>query len=198
MVIPVGPGHEHLGMQAIASAEHAWQQTRGPFTEMRVRPVFDPDGNLGRSRARNLGLEERADWHFLLDADDQMRKYAFSLVDVAQPATFGSVCLDGHTYRGNVHPVTRETLFERGAHGTLSMGLWVRGDLGLRFDEALDVAEDFDFYLRLPGFVKKREALVSIGYKNPSATGPRGYARIDWVGECNKVIARYRNAEEPR
>jgi glycosyltransferase involved in cell wall biosynthesis len=195
VIIPVGPGHGVLSDRAVASVYAAWVQTRGPFAHMNVTRIQDQEGKLGRSRARNQGMDAAAghyDWHFLLDADDMMMPDAFSLVDLTAPATFGAVCLNGQKYRWDVQPCTREILLRMGAHGTLSMGCFLKGDLGLRFDEDLDVAEDFDFYMRLPGWTKRKEPLVSIGYNDPSAGGPRGYEEIDWVKACNRVIHRYR------
>lgn len=192
VVIPVGPGHQELAGAAKVSVLRAWACSRGPFTDLQVVPVADHDGRLGRSRARNVGLDVPADWHFLLDADDEMMPNAFGFVDLAASATFGAVCLNGQPYIRDRQPVTRETIFEHGAHGTLSMGCFVRGDLGLRFNEGLDVGEDFDFYLRLPDFTKRTAALVSIGYDHPSAGGPRGYHEIDWREICRRVIDGYR------
>jgi hypothetical protein len=129
-----------------------------------------------------------------------MMPLVFGLVDVEEPATFGAVCLNGTIYRRNRWPVSRDTLFEHGADGTLSMGLFVRGDVArvTPFDESMDLAEDFDFYLRLPSFVKIQQPLVSIGYDRPSAGGPRGVPpraqRPDWNAACRQVIERYRNA----
>jgi hypothetical protein len=157
--------------------------------------VRDLEGRLGRSAARNKGLDDNpADWHFLLDADDEMAPGAFSLVDLETPATFGAVRLHPRTNQTapNYWPVTREFLFLRGAEGTLSMGCFVRGNLGLRFDESLDFGEDFDFYMRLPGFTKQREPLAYIGYDRPSASGPRQAIENKWVERSNQVIAQYR------
>lgn len=195
VIIPVGPGHEQLANDAVASVATAWRTNQGPFTELAFAVMRDHEGKLGRSRARNLGMQNNpADFHFLLDADDRMLPETFSLVDLAAPATFGAVMLERKISVQNVWPCTRDTLFEKGARGTLSMGCFIRGDLGLRFNEQMDVAEDYDFYMRLPGFTKIRAPLVSIGYKQPSARGPRGYFTIDWCGECEKVIARYAKA----
>lgn len=193
VIIPVGPGHEELAKRAVASVRSAWATHRGPFTEFVVHVVDDTKGELGRSAARNRGMDEApADWHFLLDADDEMYTGAFRLVDLEASATFGAITLLGRRYRRDVWPCTRDTLLARGAHGTLSMGCFVRGDLGLRFDESLDAGEDFDFYMRLPSFTKRLEPLVSIGYDQPSAGGPRGYESIDWLKACNEAIDRYR------
>lgn len=194
VVIPVGPGHEQLAERAASSARLSFAD-RGPFRSLEVVLVPDPEGLLGRSAARNLGMERNpADWHFLLDADDRMAPYAFTRIDLEYSATFGLVWLDGRMARNNVYPVTRETLFQKGALGTLSMGCFVRGDLGLRFDETLDAGEDFDFYMRLPDFTKVPWPLVDVGYSEPSAGGPRGYTEILWIEICNDVIRRYSKA----
>lgn len=195
VVIPVGPGHEELSKNALRSVMEAWAYDRGVFTVLKVARVLDLDGHFGRSVSRNKGLDEnQADWYFLLDADDRMWRGAFLLVDLTASATFGAVCLDGKIPKSNRWPVTREDILQHGAEGTLSMGCFVRGDVVVRFDEQLNVGEDFDFYLRLPGFTKRREALVDIGYRQPSAGGPRSSAGCDWWAECEKVVARYRRA----
>jgi hypothetical protein len=193
VVIPVGPGHEVYAPQAVASAWKAWKTGRGPFTELGVVIIDDTRGEMGRSAARNRGMDENpADWHFLLDADDRMMPGAFALVDLTAPATFGAICLDGKILDVNRIQVDHETIVAQGARGgTLSMGFFVRGDLGLRFDEALDAGEDFDLYLRLPGFTKRDKPLVSIGYELPSAGGPRGYDTLDWLEACDRAVERY-------
>lgn len=199
VVIPVGPGHGRLSIRAFASVQDAWAQNPGPFRELQTVLVDDMDGTLGRSRARNQGLDDNpADWHFLLDADDEMMPRAFGLASMTHPATFGAICLNGKVTLANRAKVTRETLLSYGARGTLSMGCFLYGNLGLRFDESLDIGEDFDFYLRLPGFLKVREPLVSIGYDQPSAGGPRGLASEGWVEACDRVVERYRTTEVAR
>lgn len=189
VVIPVGPGHQLVSARARFSVERAWVTNRGPFSHLDIRVVDDSAG-LGRSQARNRGLSDPADWYFLLDADDQMMPGAFGLVQDA-PATFGAIVLDGKPYKGNRWPVTRETLFEHGADGTLTMGCFIRGDVAARFNESLENGEDFDFYLRLPGFVKIQEPLVDIGYSTPSAGGKRKGAEGAWREACREVIRGY-------
>lgn len=189
VVIPVGPGHEPESLQAMESVRLAWQTGPGPFTDHAVVRVMDTFGDLGRSRARNLGMHHNpADFHFLLDADDRMMPEAFALVDLEAPATFGAIWCDGERARGDRHPVTRATLFEHGARGTLAMGCFLRGDLGLRFDETLDNGEDFDFYMRLPGFTKRTEPLVDISYR-----AKRDRRRAGWLEACEAVADRYRS-----
>jgi hypothetical protein len=70
------------------------------------------------------------------------------------------------------------------------MGFFVKADVAreLRFDESMNIAEDYDFYVRLPSFAKVSEPLARIGYYLPSAGGPRGYDEVDWVGASNEVI----------
>lgn len=195
VIIPVGPGHEGLSVKANQSVFNAWARGQGPFDYLHVCLVPDHQGLLGRSKARNRALNELdSDWFFLMDADDEMMPDAFSLVDFNHTATFGEIYLSDRNYRNNVWPVTRETLFEKGAKGTLSMGFFLRGDCEVRFDETMDRGEDFDFYMRLPDFVKIQKPLVSIGYDKPSARGPRGYKKIEWQEICDAVIDRYRDS----
>jgi hypothetical protein len=77
------------------------------------------------------------------------------------------------------------------------MGFFCRADVArrLRFNEEMDAGEDFDFYMRLDDFTKIATPLVDIGYDLPSAGGPRGYGRLDWIGACNKIIADYVSRE---
>jgi hypothetical protein len=135
-------------------------------------------------------MVEDADWYFFLDADDRMREDALLLNDFNAPATFGAVSLDGEILAGNVYPCGWLDIAQNGASGTLSMGFFCKASVArlLRFNTDLDSGEDFDFYMRLPGFTKRRKPLVDIGYSQPSAGGPRGYKKIDWTGICNRVI----------
>ena len=189
VIIPVGPGHDEYLDQALRSVRQAWRTSQGPFSCIEIRWIDDRYGSMGRSAARNSGLEHESDFYFLLDADDQMMPLAFSYVEISHYATFGAIMILGTILTENVWPVARAKLFEHGARGTLSMGLFLRGDVRTRFDESMDRGEDFDFYMRLPGFIKIRDALVSIGYDKPSAEGPRGYKKINWLKICNEVIA---------
>ncbi len=191
IITPVGPGHEVYAERAIKSVHEAsWH--RVGFTSVRHVVVSDKDGKLGRSKARNIGMADDADWYFFLDADDRLRGDALTRNDFEAPATFGSLSLNGRPFISNVWPCGWREVALHGARGTLSMGFFVRADLAqrLRFDEAMDRGEDFDFYMRLPGFTKLAEPLVDIGYDLPSAGGPRGYDSIDWIGICNAVVAK--------
>lgn len=194
VVIPVGPGHRQFAREAHRSVVEAWILDHGPFDQIGMAIIPDSEGLMGRSAARNSGVRLfPADWYFFLDADDLMMPEAFRLVSTDSPATFGAVCVLGTVVRYNVYPLTRDMLFEHGAMGTLSMGCFVAGDVAREtlFNEGMDAGEDFDFYMRLPGFVKVKKPLVSIGRNKPSAGGPRGYKEIRWQEICNEVIHAY-------
>lgn len=192
VVTPIGPGHMKYLPDAIKSVETAWLTDRGPFDELEFHSVDDSRGTMGRSAARNQGLRMPSDWYFLLDADDCMMPNAFGLVDLTKDATFGTVFLDGIRSKSDRYPCKPATIFRRGARGTLCMGFFLRGGLDLWFDESLDKGEDFDFYMRIPSWRKINQPLVDIGYRKPSAGGPRGYGRINWINECDAVIEKYR------
>lgn len=197
IITPVGPGHAIPARHAYESVRlaksNAKQFVPRQFDSMRHEIIEDQEGDLGRSKARNIGMDRHrdADWFFFLDADDFMRPDALDWNDFEAPATFGSVSLDGSVLKENVFPCDWRSIALRGAYGTLSMGFFCNARLArrMRFNENMDAGEDFEFYMRLPGFVKLDRALVEIGRKHRSAGGPRGYDKIDWVGICNGVIA---------
>lgn len=193
VIIPVGPGHEDVAREAVASVERAWRTSSGPFTRKRIVTVPDPQGELGRSAARNWGMDacRGLDWHFLLDADDWMVAQAFSRVDTTASATFGAISLDGVAVRRNRWPVDRNALLRHGTDGTVCMGCFVKGDLGVRFDESLDNGEDFDFYMRLPDFIKVKEPLVDIRYSQDRRTKADRH-EAGWREACERAIDRYR------
>lgn len=188
VITPVGPGHGDCALNAQRSVLEAGL---GDFESVEHIIVNDPKGELGRSKARNLGIESAtAEWLFFLDADDRMMPNALSLNDFRSPATFGAISLDGTIYDQNVYPCTFPDIAVRGANGTLAMGFFCKRSIAerLKWNEDMDAGEDFEFYLRLPNFTKRPEPFVDIGYKHPSAHGPRGYGRIDWTAICNREI----------
>jgi hypothetical protein len=194
VITPVGPGHEDHALSAVDSVKAAIAFGCGRFTSVEHRIVDDTAGRMGRSRARNEGMDADGDWFFFLDADDVMAPAALTMCDFDSAATFGLVCwegcLEGRSRRMNVLPCGWRDLALFGARGTLSMGFFVRAELArsLRFNETMNIAEDYDFYVRLPAFTKVGVPLVNIGYYLPSAGGPRGYDEVDWVGACDNVI----------
>lgn len=190
VVTPVGPGHEEFALDAIQSVRVA-RKRRGLFSSVRHEVIDDCRGELGRGRARNLGMVEDADWYFFLDADDVMCADALESCEFDAQAVFGSVSFrDARRSRKNVYPCGWRELALHGARGTISMGFFCRADVArrLKFDETMNAGEDYDFYLRLDSFIKIDRPLCDIGYELPSAGGPRGYVTIDWVTICNNLI----------
>jgi glycosyltransferase involved in cell wall biosynthesis len=192
VVTPVGPGHETIFERAAQSVQTAVEHSSPIFTDVEHFVVWDTKGEFGRSAARNRAIlsSQDADWFFFLDADDIMRPCALEYCMLNSAATFGAVYQRGATIRENVWPCDWRSIVDYGARGTLSMGFFCRADVArrLRFNEDLDAGEDFEFYMRLPHFVKVRSPLVEIGRDTPSAVGPRGYISLDWIGVCNTVI----------
>lgn len=186
VIIPVGPEHHEVSCRAADSVRKAWARDRGPFKELEIAKVV----GARRSRARNIGMDGEADWFFLLDADDTMVPEAFGRVRLDHPATFGAVYLRrgqmAHVSPQNVWPLDRVGLFKHKSRGTLSMGCFVRGDVETRFDESLDNGEDFDFYARLPGWVKIDRPLVEISYRPGQEARAAG-----WAQACADVLRKY-------
>ena len=89
VITPVGPGHEESWYKlCLPSIEYAINLDPGPFTDIKPMPIFDTAGELGRSRARNMGVAqaqaENFDWIFFLDADDLLFGGAFEAVQPYQ------------------------------------------------------------------------------------------------------------------
>lgn len=185
VVTPVGHGHEQIVKRCMETVQEA---IRNQTIWSSVTHHVLMDDGRGRSATRNLGMTD-ADWFFLIDADDEMLPDALNRVDLSTDATFGAIQLEGRITPENKYPCSFETIRKQGARGTLSMGCFVR-NTGIKFNEDLDRGEDFEFYLRLKSFTKLSVPLVNIT-RYPSAVGPRGYKRIDWVKECDRVIRRY-------
>src|ERR1041385_7053558 len=163
VITPVGPGHQEYVKECAASVRREIERCK-TFSASHLI-IDDTEGKLGRSKARNIGLETPADWYFLIDADDTMEPGALDLCDFESPATFGAINLKGQMKAGylNIYPCGWREIRRFGAVGTLSMGFFLRGDIGLKFNEGLDAGEDFEFYLRLPHFTKVESPLVEIG-----------------------------------
>jgi glycosyltransferase involved in cell wall biosynthesis len=193
VITPVGPGHEKIVARAAASVHNAASNNAPWFTHVSHEIIPDHQGKIGRSAARNLAMRKNkdADWFFFLDADDIMRPDALHFCRFDKVATFGAVFLRAGFTADNVHPVTWETIGKLGARGTLSMGFFLKASTDIEFDESLDAGEDFDFYMRLPSFEKVKPPLVDIGRDTPSAGGPRGYERLDWIAVCDRVVKKY-------
>ena len=198
VITPVGPGHAALYAECRASIERAWRKSRGPFSELKILPIEDQQGALGRSRARNLGTAQAraagAEWIFFLDADDLMAEDAFSAVSahlVDYDAIWGLIATQG-TGESEPHlrmpqPLTLQSIDEVIAFDpfrTLKMGHFVRAEVAhsTPFDEAMDAGEDFDYYLRLwqSYHCAKVSELFFIIRADRHSTGPRAASPKAW------------------
>jgi glycosyltransferase involved in cell wall biosynthesis len=184
IIVPVGPSHENYAKECWDSIKQA-AANQNHWSEVFVKMVDDTKGAMGRSAARNSAIHG-ADWYFFLDADDQLMPDALNLNRFDHNATFGMVHVGGKTLPCNTWPCTRNDMIEK-VVGTLSMGFFYK-DHGIRFNEDLDVGEDFDFYLRLQNWTKVNEPLVNIRKGLTSAGGPRGNTENKWVEACRDVI----------
>ena len=210
VITPVGPGHEDLYRQCLSSIEESFQEQKGSFSEIIPIKIEDPEGKLGRSRARNLGIQKAAeqniDWIFFLDADDLMAPSAFEHVSPylkEYDGIWGSIWSieKGETIakeRQHQLPFLYriEDVLSGDAAVTLQMGHFVKTSVALAtpFNELLDTGEDFDYYLRvwekypcikipLP-FFHNRRGLHSQGIR--SATG------IEWRQAVEGIMNAYR------
>ncbi len=156
--------------------------------------IEDLDGAKGRSRARNEGMAGADGWLFFLDADDVMAPNALGR-NTDRDATFGRIDLIDGPECINHYPATLADLVEFGPLGTLSMGFFIRASVAqaLRFNEEIDIGEDWEFYTRLVHgytWTKIQEPLASVGYMQRSATGPRGRYELglDWRTEAMRHL----------
>ncbi len=198
VVTPVGPGHAALYEECRASVERAWHAGRGPFSALELINVDDTGGRLGRSRARNIGIDRAAgkgaDWLFFLDADDLMVKGVFEAMTALvadHDAVWGLIlglapgAAGAHLRIPQIVGMDRfDDLLLFDPFLTLQMGHFVRTPVAaaLRFDEALDAGEDFDYYLRVWAAYRcvkvPREFFINRHARHSS--GPRAATAADW------------------
>jgi len=206
VISPIGPGHQDLIKECAASVGQAKAHSQGPFSEIVHIAVDDTSGTLGRSRARNAGIslavQQGADWIFFVDADDLLLKETFSAVADLVDGCDAIWGLIQEQRLGTHEPTIRRpqvtqinsllALMAHDPYQTLQMGHFVRTDVAaqIRFDEARDFGEDFDYYLRLwhkhrcikiprPLFLNR------IGH---SASGPRSGDGRQWRPRVHSVI----------
>ncbi|MEW6054471.1 MAG: tetratricopeptide repeat protein [Nitrospirota bacterium] len=165
VITPVGPGHENLYQECLASVENAFREKPAHCTGFIPIRIDDPQGKLGRSKARNLGIqkasEQGAEWIFFLDADDLMSPSAFEYVGPyldKYDAVWGSIwSIESGESTARERP--KQLPFLYGIEDVLScdpfvslqMGHFVRTPVALSvlFNESIDTGEDFDYYLRV-------------------------------------------------
>lgn len=118
------------------------------------------DGPLTRARAANAGLSAaRGEWVAFLDEDDEIAPdHLAQLLAAIEREPFARVAYsqtrlviaDGAAPRAFGGPYDREALF-RSNYIAIHAGLFARSLVaeGARFDEALELFEDWDFWLQL-------------------------------------------------
>lgn len=204
---------------AVQSVHEARENRRHIFDEVVIMVVEDHRGELGRSKARNRGMDAHpdADWYFFLDADDLMGPNTINQFSLLYPmiekceakAVFGNVIINWGL-PPNIQPKTTsenrevngyEDLVQFGSKGTCSMGFFCSGPEARahRWNEDLDFGEDFEFYLSFGTkhhICKVPSTFCYIGRAIPSARGRRGVDRrfpLDWHDKCAPFLRFHRN-----
>ena len=212
IITPIGPGHKDAYESCAISIEIAAQNNLGPFESIERIPVYDLEGKLGRSAARNIGIglaeDMGCDWIFFLDADDLMAEDAFknvvNLVHIYD-AIWGLICeapngrLDLVKIREN--QLTRATsiteILNTDPFLTLQMGFFVRTStaLQIKFDEVLDTGEDFKFYLSCwQKFRCVKEAFfLFVNVRGNHSIGPRAANGAMWRATVTQLINEVRD-----
>jgi len=175
-IIPVGPGHENLAVEAAASALKL---------DFDVLPIDDTEGKLGRSKARNIGVKmATAEWLFFLDADDLLHKDAKKASKYRQYDAIFGLINDGRVRVPQVRNLTFMDLLTKDPTQTLQMGHFVKREVASKypFDEDLNTGEDFDYYLRLwsnENCIKIPKTLF-VNRRGLHSTGPRSANGKQW------------------
>ena len=167
IIIPVGPGHEDLFRECIASVINAINYSTGPFSRISYQCVDDTKAINGRSASRNLGVSKAmadgVDWLFFLDADDLMLSNVFTKVTQAVlnfDAIWGTIMAlntgdSQPTLRANQEIPIRsiDDVLATDPFYSLQMGHFVKTDVAVAtpFRTDLNTGEDFDYYLRVWG-----------------------------------------------
>ena len=207
IITPIGPGHVESYQKCLESINFAWDKSKGNFSSLEIIMQPDLEGHYGRSNRRNCGIEEaiqkKCDWLFFLDADDLMSPDAF---EKAAPflddydAIFGAICEMPFGQPNQLrlrNPQLEETtnyldLLLYDPFLTLQMGHFVRSDIAnrIKFDEQLDVGEDFKYYLTLcedNRFIKIKDILF-INQRGNNSVGPRSGNGAQWREAVQSLI----------
>jgi FkbM family methyltransferase len=209
VVVPVGPAHDALFKECEHSVRVAEQHSAGPFSVIDIIAVDDTQGRIGRSAARNQGIERAraagAEWIFLIDADDLVAENAFAAV---QPhihdydAIWGQICSlkFGETVATLRNPQAAKisNLIELMVHDpyqSIQSGHLVRTEIACAhtFNVALDFGEDFDYYMRVwrnARCTKLAEPLF-INRIGRSARGPKSGDGLQWRPAVHRILSSY-------
>jgi hypothetical protein len=205
VVIPVGPGHEDIYKRACDSVALATKVT--PDVEVKLVLIDDLKGEKGRSRARNMGVQQARDngsnWIFFLDADDLMDSQAFKYLEdyrSGYDAIFGNIWEMQNScalWRYQITEMDHDfDLLSVDPFVSLQMGHFVCTDAAIEtpFNEDMNTAEDFDYYIRLWeefDCIKIPERLF-INDRTRRSTGPRSATGAQWREAVSDVFMKYR------
>lgn len=215
IITPIGPGHQELYQDCLASIWRAQQHSSGPFDEIIPIGIDDSQGK-GRSRARNLGInrakEANADWIFFIDADDVLVEDTFSTVTdyIGQHDAIWGLIFEQRS--PDKVPAIREPQFRQMSnlmellaydpYQTLQMGHFVRTDQlnNTIFDEEMDFGEDFDYYLRMWSTCRciKIPQTLFLNRIGHSAQGPRSGDGLQWRPHVHSVIRNFATKNQLR
>lgn len=193
-------------LDAAESIEAARAFSSGAFDGIAHIKIDDMRGELGRSAARNRGVElarqAGADWVFFLDADDVLAPQAFANV---APHVAGRDAVWGAIYElaeDEEHGIPRagqltniagiDDLLANDPWITLQIGHFVKTDIALAtpFDTRLDCGEDVDYYLRLWSKYNCLKIALPFFYnrRGRRAAGPRAATDRDWRITIQRII----------
>jgi len=210
VITPIGPGHEVLAAEAFSSVEAAIRNDTGPFAEVICLPLLDLDGEHGRSKRRNDGIDYALangfDWIFFLDADDLMAPDAFAAVAPYLEefdAVFGMISetefggpVEG-TLRPNQLGATTKLIdvLRTDPFLSLQMGHFVRTEAAaaVRFDTALNIGEDFKYYLQLWSRFRctKIDRILFVNRRGAHSGGPRSGDGEGWRTAVKRVFMEF-------
>jgi glycosyltransferase involved in cell wall biosynthesis len=194
VVMPVGPGHETIAIDAATSAMNLGFD---------VLPIDDTEGKLGRSKARNTGVRmARAEWIFFLDADDLLHKDAKKAKKFTKYDAIFGLINDGKVRIPQIRKVDFKSLLRHPPTQTLQIGHFVKRSVAIEypFDESLDCGEDFDYYLRIwrdRRCIKIPHTLF-VNRRGIHSTGPRSATGRDWSIAVKSLQEKWRSSPPTR
>ena len=201
IITPVGPSHEETyNTLCKPSIERAIDQSVGHFSEAICLPVWDLDAELGRSRARNMGIatarEMGCEWIFFVDADDLLNVNAFQEVGPYldhYDAIWGQICETSVQNFGTAtvrqgQKVKIEgyaDLLATDPFHALQMGHFVRMSVAAEvgFDEELNAGEDYRYYYQVWKHFEcvKTNHVFFLNVRGNHSTGIKSATSDDWM-----------------
>ena len=206
VITPVGPGHQELCEHSMASVVAAVARGKGGFEDIVYIKIDDTAGRLGRSAARNMGIDKAlsmgVEWIFFLDADDLLHENAFVAAEpflATHDAIWGQIC---EIPRGGSEPVLRagqataiaglDRLLAIPPFYSLQMGHFVRTSIAaaVRFDVTMDTGEDFKYYLSIWSDFRcvKTGAIFFVNRRGSHSTGPRSATGQMWASAVQRIV----------